>query len=157
MKKLTILMTFVLVASMVFMGCKKDEEPTVDPRDAWVGNYTEVLNGTMTINIPGQPMTVPFSDSGSFRVEKGSAENRIVRIDNDTTRTGGTINGNQVVFDPVTETVEEQGMVITTTANASGTLNGKVVNYSVILSGSAVMAGYAIPITGTITGVATKQ
>jgi hypothetical protein len=72
-------------------------------------------------------------------------------------QTGGTINGYQVTFDPVTETVSEQGMTYTATATSSGTLNGKILTYTVNITGSTSMSGITIPITGTINGVATKK
>lgn len=159
MKKASLYLLMLAIFSMVAVSCSKseDETPATDSRDAWVGNYTEVINGTITINIPGQPMTLPFSDTGAFRIEKGPATNRIIRVDGDTLQTGGTINGNQVTFDAVTETVVESGMTMTMTATASGTLNGTVINYTSNLNGTASMAGLTIPVTGSMTGVATKK
>lgn len=159
MKKASLYLLMLAMFSLVAVSCSKseDETPATDPRDAWVGNYSEVINGTITINIPGQPMTVPFSDTGAFRIEKGPATNRIIRVDGDTLQTGGTINGNQVTFDAVTETVVESGMTMTMTATASGTLNGTVINYTSNLNGTASMAGLTIPVTGSMTGVATKK
>lgn len=158
MKKVSIYLFLALAFTWTLTSCSKsDSEPETDPRDAWVGNYSEIYTGSITINIPGQPMTIPISDSGSFRIEKGTAANKIVRIDSDTTQTTGTINGNQVTFDPVTETAEEQGAIITTTGTASGSLNGNVMNYTMNITGSAAMMGLTIPITGSVTGVATKK
>lgn len=160
MKKLTIFVTLIVFTSALFMGCSKSEsdpEPVTDYRDAWAGSYTETINGTMTINIPGQPMTFPISDTGSFRIEKGTSINRIIRIDNDTIETGGTINAYQVTLDPKTETVAEQGMIITATATGTGTLNGKVFTYTVNITGSASISGVPFPITGIVYGVATKK
>jgi hypothetical protein len=160
MKKATLFLVLAMTLSWALISCSKSEsepEPQTDPRDAWVGNYTETFTGSMVINIPGMPMTIPISDTGSFRIEKGPATNRIVRVDADTMMTYGTINGNQVNFDPRTETSDSMGMVSTITATGSGILNGKVINYTMNLNGSASMSGILIPITGSVAGVATKK
>jgi hypothetical protein len=159
MKKATLYLLMLTLFSWVAVSCSKSEgeAPQTDPRDAWVGNYSEVINGSITVNIPGAPMTLPFSDTGSFRIEKGSATNRIIRVDGDTLQTGGTINGNQVTFDAVTETVVETGMTMTMTATATGTLSGSTLTSTTNLNGTASMSGLTLPVTGSATSVATKK
>jgi hypothetical protein len=159
MKRTITFLTIIAVIAVMFSGCKKDsaDAPVTDARDQYVGSYTETLNGTMTVTVMGVPQSTPINTNGTFTIVKGSAANRIVRIDIDSSRTEATISGTHVQFDPIQETYTENGMTMTITSDVSGTLSGNVLNYTITMSGSAVLQGMTFPLTGSINGVATKQ
>ena len=151
--------TLALIIAMIiiFGGCKKSEtEPVIDPRDAFVGNYNESVNGSMTITVNGQAETSPVNSTGSFSIEKGSSESRIVRVETDGTRYEGTISGNHVQFDPMHVSGTQNGMTITYIADVSGNISGNVLNYTMDITGSVYYQGATFPLTGRVASVATK-
>jgi hypothetical protein len=156
--KFSLLMIIAVMAIMA-NGCKKSESaaPVTDPRDAFVGSYTEVLNGSFTVTINGQAQTSPINETGSFSIEKGSSENRIVRVETDKTRNEGTISGNHVQFDPMHINGTQSGMTLTYIANVGGNLSGNILNYTMNMTGTVYYQGASFPMTGIITAVATKH
>jgi|GEM_PF-6298856 len=144
---------FLFIATAAFTSCKKD----TDDRDAFVGTYTETLNGSITFTINGTNYTEAVNDDGTFTIEKISTTNKVARIDG-----GGsyeaTVSGNSIVFDTMYENeTTDDGIDLQMTLNVEGVLSGITLNYTMLVTGTGYYNGYAFPISGTITSVATKQ
>ncbi len=157
MKKMSFILGTIAVFSFLLLGCKKESTTTVDPRDAYVGSYNETVNGSLTVTVNGQSQSSPVNSTGVFSIEKGSSENRIVRVDSDNSRYEATISGNHVQFDPMHQNTTQNGMTMTMTSDVNGNLTGNVLNYTMIITGTAYYQGYSYPLSGNITAVAIKK
>jgi hypothetical protein len=79
---------------------KKEEQAQVDPRDAFVGDYTYEATGFMHINDLPLPLfdSLPLNDKGEATIAKEGDANKILLIaNNDTIR--AEVTGNQLRLD----------------------------------------------------------
>lgn len=116
MKHLTLL---ALCAVTIFSACKKKSDP--DPRDQYVGTWTESINVTI--------LDISYSDISVDTVKIVKAENTTNKI-NFTDQTGkttvrvATVDGNTITFDPTTYTGISNGKQISVTLKGTGTIAG---------------------------------
>ena len=125
MKKLKFL-TLLLVGVSFFslQSCSKDDDPQVaqDPRDQYVGTWSKVSTGSLTLFQNGQSVgTVPINENGPITISKSGSNSLI--IDGKTY----TVNGSNLTSPPTPFTENANGVVIVATENSNGTLGSNII------------------------------
>jgi hypothetical protein len=125
MKKLKFL-TLLLVGVSFFslQSCSKDDDPQVaqDPRDQYVGTWSKVSTGSLTLFQNGQSVgTVPINENGPITISKSGSNSLI--IDGKTY----TVSGSNVTSPPTPVTENANGVVIIATENSNGTLGSNII------------------------------
>lgn len=95
----------ILLSGMLLTGLaacskdKKEEQAKVDPRDAFVGEYTYEATGRMKINnVPIlDTIAIPLNDNGEALIAKEGDQKIIIVRDKDTIR--AEVTGNQLRLD----------------------------------------------------------
>lgn len=160
MKK-TYLFLIVTLLSVFILGCSKDDEeadnnPTYNIED-WLGHYKGESNGEITLTYEGQTQSEPIETDMEFDIEKGSQSNQIIMTDEFGDSVSGTISGNKVTFEELSETMTLDGISMVLYNNMTGTFNGSSITIVQKISGTATYLGIEMPVTGTVTTVAEKQ
>ncbi|MDL2227959.1 hypothetical protein LJC25_05345 [Bacteroidales bacterium OttesenSCG-928-K03] len=150
-KKLALLATIIVAMTILLVGCTKE-----DPRDQYVGSYNETAVGTLTTVINGMNYTLTQDFSGTYQISKGSSENSLIKIE-------GSKSLNGVFADPSvtfeTETLTTPGVEgesLQLTIIMTGTFSTNIFVTTRKVTGTYFYGGSAFPVTGTITGNATK-
>lgn len=125
MKKLKFL-TLLLVGVSFFslQSCSKDDDPQVaqDPRDQYVGTWSKVSTGSLTLFQNGQSVgTVPINENGLITISKSGSNSLI--IDGKTY----TVSGSNLTSPPTPVTENANGVVIVATENSNGTLGSNII------------------------------
>lgn len=125
MKKLKFL-TLLLVGVSFFslQSCSKDDDPQVaqDPRDQYVGTWSKVSTGSLTLFQNGQSVgTVPINENGPITISKSGSNSLI--IDGKTY----TVSGSNLTSPPTPVTENANGVVIVATENSNGTLGSNII------------------------------
>lgn len=153
-KRLILTAALFNVVMILFTGCEKDEE--TDPRDQYVGSYNETAVGTLTTVINGLNYTIPQDFSGTFQISKGSNANTLIKLEG-TKSLNGVFVDPMVTFDPETITTpDEEGGSLQLTISMTGTFSTNIFITTRKISGTYFYGGASFPVTGTITGNATK-
>ena len=121
-KFLTLLLVGVSFFSL--QSCSKDDETQVaqDPRDQYVGTWSRISNGSLTLFQSGQSVgTVPINENGPVTISKSGSNSLI--IDGKTY----TVNGNNLTSPPTPVTENANGVVIVATENSNGTLGSNII------------------------------
>lgn len=153
MKKLIRITMFLAVAAMTFASCEKDNDD--DPRDQFVGSYTSVSSGTMSMTIGGQKIPdVPLAGTDIFTISKAGDANKVI-VKSNGESTECNVSGNKLTYsEPFAES--EDGMVLSGTMNVEGVLSGKTLTFTQKATGtiSGEMSG---TFTLNVTEIATKK
>jgi hypothetical protein len=160
MKKTFIIALCCLTALLA--ACNKEK-----PNEKFVGDYegSGVVNATMTVaGIYPQE----FNDVDlpiKINIAAGDADNKVIltyinaELDETYTATG-TVNGNDIDFDPVTINTVVESYEVEATLDLDGSLSGNdlTLNGSVKGGGTFAQSGFQAPYTieGTMTGTVTK-
>ena len=114
---------------------KEEQEAKVDPRDAFVGEYTYDMTGKATIhNLPIiDTLSIPLDNKGEAKIAKEGDQNKIIIVaDKDTIR--AEVTGNQLRLDStsVSYNADFMGKRISfrmMLSNDKATLEGKQINW----------------------------
>lgn len=121
-KFLTLLLVGVSFFSL--QSCSKDDDPQVaqDPRDQYVGTWSKISTGSLTLFQNGQSVgTVPINDNGPVTISKSGSNSLI--IDGKTY----TVSGSNLTSSPTPVTENANGVVIIATENSNGTLGSNII------------------------------
>ena len=151
MKKIMILTAAICSFMVVFTGCEKE-----DIRDQYVGSYNETAVGTVSVVVNGETGTVPIDFSGTYQISKGSAETSLIKLEGSQSLNGVFTNPS-VTFEPETETVAlTNGGSMQLTISMTGTFSTNIFITTRKITGTFFYQGASYPVSGTITGNATK-
>lgn len=154
MKNWKFICTIVMVAA-VLCGCERGQ---VDPRVAFVGDYSYVLTGEIELYMDSVPVgEMPLDHEGEFTFVLGEASNEILMIEkNDTT--AGVVSNNTIYLEPVTQ-IESMGEVDMEVIYDYGeaTLVNNQLDWQVDVSIKATYKGAVLSGSGPIEIVATKK
>lgn len=144
MKKYFFLALMLLTLSF---GCKKDEEPQVDPRDQFVGTYS----AETVLSVPS--LDFYESANGTNVISKETAAGRIKITDDTGFACYANVSGNSYVYEKYSLTENVDGVTITQEMTGSGVINGTTINETGVLKISA----FGQTFTGTWTSTLVKQ
>lgn len=154
MKNWKFICTIVMVAA-VLCGCERGQ---VDPRVAFVGDYSYVLTGEIELYMDSVPVgKMPLDHEGEFTFVLGEASDEILMIEkNDTTV--GVVSNNTIYLEPVTQ-IESMGEVDMEVIYDYGeaTLVNNQLDWQVEVSITATYQGAVLSGSGPIEIVATKK
>lgn len=155
MKNWKFICTIVMVAA-VLCGCERGQ---VDPRVAFVGDYSYVSTGEVDLYLGGVPVgeQLPLDNEGEFTLVLGEASNEILMIDeNDTTV--AVVSNNTIYLEPMTQ-IESMGGVDMEVIYDYGeaTLINNQIDWQVEVSIKATYKGAVLSGSGPIEIVATKK
>lgn len=154
MKNWKFICTIVMVAA-VLCGCERGQ---VDPRVAFVGDYSYVSTGEIDIYLGVVPAgKLPLDYEGEFTLELGKASNELLMIDgNDTTV--AVVSNNTIYLEPVTQIESMGGVDMEITYDyGEATLINNQLDWQVDVSVTATYQGAVLSGSGPIEIVATKK
>lgn len=155
MKNWKFICTIVMVAA-VLCGCERGQ---VDPRVAFVGDYSYVSTGEIDIYmdrvVPAGKL--PLDNEGEFTMVLGEASNEILMIEgNDTTV--AVVSNNTIYLEPVTVIESMAGIDMEITYDyEEATLINNQIDWQVEVSVKATYLGVVLSGSGPIEIVATKK
>ena len=155
MKNWKFICTIVMVAA-VLCGCERGQ---VDPRVAFVGDYSYVSTGEVDLYLGSVPVgdQLPLDNEGEFTFVLGEASNEILMIEeNDTTV--AVVSNNTIYLEPVTqiESMGEVDMEITYDYGEATLINNQL-DWQGEVSVKATYKGAVLSGSGPIEIVATKK
>ena len=155
MKNWKFICTIVMVAA-VLCGCERGQ---VDPRVAFVGDYSYVSTGEVDLYLGGVPVgeQLPLDNEGEFTLVLGEASNEILMIEeNDTTV--AVVSNNTIYLEPLTqiESMGEVDMEITYDYGEATLINNQL-DWQGEVSVKATYKGAVLSGSGPIEIVATKK
>ncbi len=154
MKNWKFICTIVMVAA-VLCGCERGQ---VDPRVAFVGDYSYVTTGEIELYLGDVSAgKMPLDNEGEFTFVLGKASNEILMIDeNDTTV--AVVSNNTIYLEPMTQ-IESMGEVDMEVIYDYGeaTLINNQLDWQVEVSIKATYKGAVLSGSGPIEIVATKK
>ena len=110
---------------------KEEQEAKVDPRDAFVGEYTYDMTGKATIhNLPLlDTLSIPLDNKGEAKIAKEGNQNKIIIVaDKDTIR--AEVTGNQLRLDSTSVSYNYgKAKLKMMLSNDKATLEGKQINW----------------------------
>ena len=154
MKNWKFICTIVMVAA-VLCGCERGQ---VDPRVAFVGDYSYVSTGEIDIYMGAVPAgKLPLDNEGEFTMVLGEASNEILMIEeNDTTV--AVVSNNTIYLEPVTVIESMAGVDMEITYDyGEATLINNQLDWQVEVSIKATYQGAVLSGSGPIEIVATKK
>lgn len=155
MKNWKFICTIVMVAA-VLCGCERGQ---VDPRVAFVGDYSYVSTGEVDLYLGGVPVgeQLPLDNEGEFTLVLGEASNEILMIEeNDTTV--AVVSNNTIYLEPLTqiESMGEVDMEITYDYGEATLINNQL-DWQGEVSVKATYKGAVLSGSGPMEIVATKK
>ena len=142
------------VAAVCFASCNKEK-----PNQKFIGSYQGNSIVDLTISALGQ--TLPFDSitaNVAMEITAGSADDKIVAnftVENETRTLNGTVNNDEISFEPLTVKENIEGSQIDITINLNGNkVNNNTLNLNgnITGSGTIVIEDFPTPIPATITG-----
>ena len=91
----------ILLAILTFAACdrSKEEEPSTDPRDIFVGDYSFVSTGSIDLYAGALKRTVPMNEKGNLSIALGKEANTVwVIAAGDSTL--AYVSDNQLLMEP---------------------------------------------------------
>lgn len=158
MKQLTNNRLFVLLicafALFAMASCTK-----ADDRDQFEGYYLVDGTGSLTLHGVSQNLTSPIDISKEPMTLTKSTSNSAEMSVSGFFDQPATVIGNTIQFESFSTTsTTNDGVTIQAIYDVKkGTLNGSVLTFKIEISGNAYYQGSSVPISGTISCVATKQ
>ena len=150
-KALAIILCIVAVC---FASCNKEK-----PNQKFIGSYQGNSIVDLTISALGQ--TLPFDSitaNVAMEITAGSTDDKVVAnftIENKTRTLNGTVNNNEISFEPLTVKENIEGSQIDITINLNGNkVNSNTLNLSgnITGNGTIVLEDFPMPIPATISG-----
>lgn len=94
---------FFLVMFVAFAACRSKDEPSADPRDAFVGDYSFVSEGSIDLYAGvSKVFTIPMNETGDLSIKPATESNAVwVIAESDSTK--GYVSGSQLFMDPTSE------------------------------------------------------
>lgn len=154
MKNWKFICTIVMVAA-VLCGCERGQ---VDPRVAFVGDYSYVLTGEIELYMGDVSAgKLPLDNEGEFTLVLGKASNEILMIDgNDTTV--AVVSNNTIYLEPLTQIESMRGVDMEITYDyGEATLINNQLDWQGEVSVKATYQGFVLSGSGPIEIVATKK
>lgn len=154
MKNWKFICTIVMVAA-VLCGCERGQ---VDPRVAFVGDYSYVLTGEIELYMDSVPAgKMPLDHKGEFTFVLGEASDEILMIEKNDTSVA-VVSNNTIYLEPVTQ-IESMGGVDMEIIYDYGeaTLVNNQIDWQVEVSIKATYLGSVLSGSGPIEIVATKK
>lgn len=154
MKNWKFICTIVMVAA-VLCGCERGQ---VDPRVAFVGDYSYVTTGEIDLYLDSVPAgKMPLDNEGEFTFVLGEASNEILMIEgNDTTV--AVVSNNTIYLEPVKQTESMGGVDIEVIYDyGEATLVNNQLDWQCEVSVKATYLGSVLSGSGPIEIVATKK
>ena len=153
----------VLVAVVALSSCENKqqqpvEEPQVDPREAFVGDYTYASAGDIDLYAGAVKLyTVPFDYEGNMTITLGDEQNTLwVKAEGDSTV--AYVSGNQLFFDPITKETSFGDLVMHLSFTlGKATLEGDQLSLTSDVEVSATYMDYSLLGSGKVDVVATKK
>ena len=142
------------VAAVCFASCNKEK-----PNQKFIGSYQGNSIVDLTISALGQ--TLPFDSitaNVAMEITAGSADDKIVAnftVENETRTLNGTVNNDEISFEPLTVKENIEGSQIDITINLNGNkVNNNTLNLNgnITGSGTIIIEDFPTPIPATITG-----
>ena len=108
--KVAIMAMVAMVAAATLCGCEggkntepQEEEPKVDPREAFVGEYTFTSTGNIDLYAGTLKLfTIPMDNKGEMNITLSDSTNAVwVRAENDSTI--AFVSGNNLFMEPTTD------------------------------------------------------
>lgn len=150
-----ILILFMAVLAFSISSCTK-----TDDRDQFEGSYLVDGTGSLTLHGVSQDVTNPFNANHEQMTLIKSTTGPTEMIASGFLDVTATVIGNTIQFESFSETSTNQdtGMSIQATFDIKkGTLNGNVLTFKIDITGSAYYQGSSVPVSGSISCIATKQ
>lgn len=154
MKNWKFICTIVMVAA-VLCGCERSQ---VDPRVAFVGDYSYVTTGEIDLYLDSVPVgAMPLNNVGEFTFVLGEASNELLMIDgNDTTV--AVVSNNTIYLEPVTQIDSLAGVDMEIIYDyGEATLVNNQLDWQCEVSVKATYQGAVLSGSGPIEIVATKK
>ena len=144
------------MVAAVLCGCERGQ---VDPRVAFVGDYSYVSTGEVDLYLGGVPVgeQLPLDNEGEFTLVLGEASNEILMIEeNDTTV--AVVSNNTIYLEPLTqiESMGEVDMEITYDYGEATLINNQL-DWQGEVSVKATYKGAVLSGSGPMEIVATKK
>ena len=142
------------VVAVCFASCNKEK-----PNQKFIGSYQGNSIVDLTISAFGQ--TLPFDSitaNVAMEITAGSTDDKVVAnftIENKTRTLNGTVNNDEISFEPLTVKENIEGSQIDITINLNGNkVNSNTLNLSgnITGNGTIVLEDFPMPIPATITG-----
>jgi hypothetical protein len=154
MKKFTFLATICLIGmNFIFSGCKKDDE---DARNQYVGTYKETAIGSLEVITPNGTGTVSADFSGTYQISKGSSPNTLIKLESGKS-TNGVFSNPSVTFENEIQTADlGNGQSLQLTISMTGTFSTNIFVTTRTITGTFYTQGASFPVSGIVTGNATK-
>lgn len=146
-------MVSLLGMSSIFSGCNKDDDK--DSRDQYIGSYKETAIGTLSVIIDGQQYSIPQDFSGTYQISKGSGTNSLIKLEG-TKSLNGVFTDPTVIFDPEIVSMQSGNESMQLTVSMTGTFSSNIFITTRTITGTYFYMGASYPVSGTITGNATK-
>ena len=156
--KLFLLATLV---TLLFVACDQKNTPTTtttaDSRDKFVGEYSYVATGNVSINLGFSTLDIPLNDEGTFEITKGESENEVL-ISGYGTSIPAVVSGNQLILESTTNNMEYEGAeVILTFTHGRATLEGTQLTWSTTVTALVTYSTLNATGNGQISMVADKN
>ena len=151
---LALMVTMFAIALLSMIGCAK-----TDDRDQFEGYYLVDGTGSLTLHGVSQNVTSPINISKEPMTLTKSVSNSTEMSVSGFFDQPATVIGNTIQFESFSTTsTTNDGVTIQAIYDVKkGTLNGSVLTFKIEISGNAYYQGSSVPISGTISCVATKQ
>lgn len=142
------------VVAVCFASCNKEK-----PNQKFIGSYQGNSIVDLTISAFGQ--TLPFDSitaNVAMEITAGSADDKIIAnftVENETRTLNGTVNNDEISFEPLTVKENIEGSQIDITINLNGNkVNNNTLNLNgnITGSGTIIIEDFTTPIPATITG-----
>lgn len=112
----------VLLTFFSLSSCTSDDSTTKDPRDQYVGTWSSVSTGSLTLFQNGLSVgTIPLNQNSTVSISKSG--NNILLIDG----TSYIVNGNNLNSNPTPITQNSNGVNIVASENSYGTLGSNII------------------------------
>ena len=150
-----LLVLFLCVSALFAMAsCTKP-----DDRDQFEGYYLVDGTGSLTLHGVSQDVTSPINISKEPMTLTKSTSNSTEMTVSGFFDQPATVIGNTIQFESFTTTsTTTDGVTVQAIYDVKkGTLKGNVLTFKIEISGNAYYQGSSVPISGTISCVATKQ
>ena len=148
----------VLMTILLLTACDRSKQPEIDPREAFVGNYSYTSTGSVDLYLGEQKMdSYPINEQGEMSITLAQKPDEVmVIVEKDTSL--AHVADNYLLLEPSTE-VEKYGEVEMTFSFTYGkaTINNRVLTFPTNISISAVYQDKTVSGSGQMEIVAVKK
>jgi len=146
---------FTLVAMFCLISCEGNR---VDPRDAFVGEYSFAASGSVDLYMGATKLyTVPLDETGTFTITKAEEDGEVLIIGyNDTIH--ASVSGKHLLFESTTTNYEYEGVKLQMTfVYGKATLEENQLHWNTDVQATGSYGAFSASGTGQIAVVATKR